>query len=370
VAIPLSDRRYKIDSSGIRKVFDLAAKLKNPCNLSIGLPDYDIPEDIKVHAIEAIRAGKNRYTQTAGIPALREKVLQRYKTQDLEFDDLIITSGTSGGLVLTFLALLNPGDQVLFADPYFVMYKALLEFIGAVPRLVDTYPDFRLRREALEAAYTPACRMIIINSPNNPTGVVYTEEELRMVAEFAEEKNLTVLTDEIYEDFSYDAPFLSPARFTNPERTVLIGGMSKNLAMTGWRLGWVAAPKHVVAALTDIQQYTFVCAPSFAQIAALEGIDYPFEAIRQDYAGRRDLITNGLRALGLNVERPGGAFYIFPEAPGLDGQAFCNKCIEHELLLVPGNVFSTRNTHFRISFAASRENLQRGLHLLAEALKP
>lgn len=364
MTIKLSDRRYKIDSSGIRKVFDLAAKLKNPCNLSIGLPDYDIPEEIKDHAIDAIRSGKNRYTQTAGLPVLREKLLQRYQERGFAMEDVMVASGTSGGLVLTFLALLNPGDEVLFTDPYFVMYKALLEFIGAVPRLIDTYPDFHLRREALEQAYTPNCKMIIMNSPNNPTGIVYSEEELRMVADFVAEKDLIMLSDEIYEDFVFDEPFISPAKFTDPARTIIIAGMSKNLAMTGWRVGWVAGPKAFISALSDIQQYTFVCSPSFAQYAALGGIDYPFENYRVDYTGRRDLIYNGLKELGLNVSRPGGAFYIFPEAPGLDGDAFVKRCIEHELLVVPGHVFSTKNTHFRISFAASREMLNRGLSLI------
>lgn len=368
MSIQLSDRRYKIDSSGIRKVFDLAAKLKNPCNLSIGLPDYDIPDEIKDHAIDAIRTGKNRYTQTAGVPALREKLLQRYKDKGFGPEDLMVSSGTSGGLVLTFLAMLNPGDEVLFTDPYFVMYKALLEFVGAVPRLIDTYPDFHLRRDALEKAYTPKCKLLIMNSPNNPTGIVYSEAELRMVADFVAEKNLVMLSDEIYEDFVFDEPFISPAKFTDPERTIIISGMSKNLAMTGWRVGWVAGPKAFISALSDIQQYTFVCSPSIAQFSALAGIDYPFEEYRVDYALRRDLIYNGLREIGLNVSKPSGAFYIFPEAPGLDGAAFVKRCIEHELLVVPGNVFSTRNSHFRISFAASREMLTRGLSIIKEVV--
>jgi aspartate aminotransferase/aminotransferase len=361
----LADRRYSIDSSGIRKVFDLAATLKNPCNLSIGLPDYDVPDPVKEAAIAAIRGGRNRYTQTGGNPALRERLRAFYTAKGITVDDLLVTSGTSGGLFLTFLALLNPGDELMFTDPYFVMYKHLARLVGGVPRMIDTYPDFRLRREALEAAWSPKCKLLIVNSPNNPTGVVYSDEELRMVAAFAEEKGLVVMSDEIYEWHCYDGDLPTVARYTDPARTIIISGLSKSVAMTGWRLGWTTGPKDFINALSDIQQYSFVCAPSPAQEAAYAGLDFSMAAICEDYRGRRDLITNGLRDLGFEVSAPGGAFYVFPKAPdGEAGSAFVRRAIEHELLVVPGNVFSERDTHFRVSFAASRENLQRGLDIM------
>lgn len=362
----LAQRRQQIDSSGIRKIFDLASKLKNPCNLSIGLPDYDVPEVVKESAIEAIRKGQNRYTLTAGLPALRERIKQLYADRGQPVEDVMIASGTSGALFLAFLALLDPGDQVMLPDPYFVMYKALPRFIGAEPVFVDTYPDFRLRREALEAAWTPRCKMLIVNSPNNPSGAVASEEELRMVAQFADEKGLVVLSDEIYEDFSYDGAAPSLGRFSDPARTIVISGLSKNVAMTGWRLGWVTGPKDFILALSDIQQYSFVCAPSVAQAASFAALDYDMSAVRADYRARRDTIYNGLRDLGYSVARPGGAFYIFPEAPNGDGEAFVRRAIEKELLIVPGKVFSERNTHFRISFASSQEQLRRGLDILGE----
>lgn len=362
----LAQRRHSIDSSGIRKIFDLAAKLDNPCNLSIGLPDYDVPEVVKEAAIEAIRGGKNRYTLTAGVPALREKIKARYAERGHPVEDAIVVSGTSGGLFLCFMALLDPGDELMFADPYFVMYKHLCRFIGAVPAFVDTYPDFRLRREALDRAWSPRCKAIVVNSPSNPAGIVYTRQELKMVAQFAEEKNLIVITDEIYEDFVYDGPFESPASYTDPERTIIISGLSKNVAMTGWRLGWVGGPKVLVQALSDIQQYSFVCAPSPAQAAAFAGMDYDMAGNRKTFGMRRDAIYKGLHDLGYEVSRPGGAFYIFPKAPNGDGDAFVQKAIENKLLIVPGSVFSERRSHFRISFAADIKMIERGIGILAD----
>lgn len=364
----LAARRFQIDASGIRKVFDLAAKLKDPCNLSIGLPDFDVPDAMKDAAIAAIRAGKNRYTQTGGTAALRATLMDHYARRGQPVEDVIVTSGTSGALFLVFMALLDPGDEVMFADPYFVMYKQIAKMIGAVPRMIDTYPDFRLRREALEAAWTPRAKMLLVNSPSNPTGVVYSEEELRMAAQFAAERDLVLVSDEIYEDYVYDAPFLSPARFGAPERTVIISGLSKNVAMTGWRLGWLAGPKVLVQALNDMQQYSFVCAPSMAQEAAPAGLAFDMSAIRDEFRARRDLIADGLAALGIETTRPGGAFYIFPKSPQGTGEEFVLRAIDKGLLIVPGNVFSDRNSHFRISFANSREQLKRGLAILGDVL--
>lgn len=365
----LAQRTSLIDSSGIRKVFDLAATLKDPCNLSIGLPDYDVPDPVKDAAIEAIRAGKNRYTLTAGLPLLRERILQLYKDRGTPMEAALIASGTSGGLFLCFLALLDPGDEIMITDPYFVMYRHLPAFIGAVPKYIDTYPDFRLRREALEAAWSPKCKMMVINSPNNPTGVVYSEEELRMAARFAEEKGLIVLTDEIYEHHCYDGQMETIAHFTDPARTIILSGLSKNVAMTGWRLGWVAAPKALINSMSDIQQYSFVCAPSMAQEAAFAGLDYEMTEIRALFKKRRDVIYNGLVERGYEVAKPGGAFYIFPKAPIESGEEFVKLAIKNSLLVVPGNVFSTRNSHFRISFAASTEQLERGLEILEGLLQ-
>lgn len=363
----LANRCSLIDSSGIRKVFNLAANMKNPCNLSIGQPDFDVPDDIKDAAIAAIRGGKNKYTLTAGIPELRKKVLDCYHGQGIAAEDVIITSGTSGGILLSFLALLNPGDEILIPDPYFVMYKHLANMIGAAPVFVDTYPDFRLTRERLESHYTPKTRVLIINSPNNPTGIVYSDEELKTAIDFARGHNLTLISDEIYEPFVYDGEFRSAGELD--PNVVILSGLSKSVAMTGWRLGWALGPKELIAAMSNFQQYTFVCAPSPVQEAALVAINRDMTRVQEDYRHRRDLIYEGLRSHGYKVRKPGGAFYIFPEAPGLDGDAFCPHAIEQELLIVPGSVFSEKNTNFRVSFAASLKDLERAIGIFGRLME-
>lgn len=354
----LSQRTRLIDSSGIRKVFALGARMKDPINLSIGQPDFDVPEPVKQAALAAIAAGRNKYTLTSGTPALRDRIKARYGGR---VEDVIITAGVSGGLLLAFLSLLDEGDEILVPDPYFVMYKHLANYIRAVPVFVDTYPDFRLRREALESRITPRTRAIIVNSPNNPTGIVYTPGELRMVAELAGRHNLAVISDEIYEAFVYDGPHASMLDFC-PDALVL-SGLSKSSAMTGWRLGWCAGPADVIAAMEQIQQYSFVCAPSMAQEAALVALDTDIAEQRKDYSKRRDVIFEGL-ARRFRVERPGGAFYIFPEAPDGDGDRLVARAIENNLLIVPGSVFSEKKTHFRVSFAAAFDDLERGIRVL------
>lgn len=363
----LAERCGRIDSSGIRKVFNLASQMKNPCNLSIGQPDFDVPDDVKTAAIAAIHAGKNKYTLTAGTNELREKLLRTYKERGVVQEDVIVTSGTSGGILLCFMATLNPGDEILIPDPYFVMYKHLANFIGAKPVFVDTYPDFHLRREALEAKLTPKTRALILNSPNNPTGTVYTEAELRMAGEFCKKHGLVLFSDEIYEPFVYDGKFRSAGEFY-PD-AIILSGLSKSAAMTGWRIGWVLGPKDLVAAMSNIQMYTFVCAPSFAQEAALVALDRDMKAVQDDYRRRRDTIYDGLRSAGLAVQKSAGAFYIFPEAPGGDGDAFVKKCIEKELLVVPGSVFSERKTNFRISFASKEDALRRGIEIIRSVVE-
>ena len=257
----ISDRADSFDSSGIRRVFDLAAKLKDPINLSIGQPDFDVPDEVKKAAIEAIEAGKNAYSPTQGIGPLREslqtKVAQQYPQHDDR--DVFVSSGTSGGLMLSMLSMINPGDEVIYLDPFFVMYPALVQMCGGIPVPVDSYPDFRLDPAKIEAAVTSRTKMILLNSPANPTGVTASAAELKQVAELAAEKNIALVSDEIYSNFHYDEEFISPATY-NPQ-TIVIDGFSKSHAMTGWRVGYVHGPAEVMAAMLKLQQYSFVCAP-------------------------------------------------------------------------------------------------------------
>jgi len=360
----IAGRMKLIDSSGIRKVFDLARNMTDPVNLSIGQPDFDVPEAVKESAVQSILAGRNGYTVTQGIPELRRRLRSHIKsTRGIEPEEVLVTSGVSGGLVLAFLALVEQGDEVVFPDPYFVMYKHLANLAGGTPKFVDTYPNFRLRREALEAAITPRTKMLLLNSPCNPTGVTYTRQELEMVAEVAREHDLLVLSDEIYDCFAYDGACTSIASLY--PKTLLMGGFSKSHAMTGWRLGYAAGPGEIIAEMTKLQQFSFVCAPSFAQYAALTALDNTdgMEEYRNAYAAKRDLIYNGLKD-NFEVQKPDGAFYIFPKTPWGTDNEFVAEAIAKNLLVIPGSVFSERNSHFRISYAASDETLKRGIDIL------
>ena len=364
----IAERMGCIDASGIRKIFALAAKMQDPINLSIGQPDFDVDEVVKSEAITQIEAGFNRYTQTWGIDELRQAASDYYENRfGVPLNNVMVTSGVSGGLFLALMATLNPGDEVLCADPYFVMYKHLTNDLGGTCVPIDTYPDFKLRPAAVEAAITERTKVLIVNSPSNPTGVTLTGDELAALAAVAKKHNLLVLSDEIYEQFHYDhAPGTMVGHYDN---IVLLNGFSKMSAMTGWRVGFAAGPEEVIQKMNTLQQYTFVCAPSFAQKAAVVALKQdPTEKI-DSYRVKRDLIY-GLLSEKMTITKPGGAFYIFPEAPGGDGEAFVKKAIENNVLIIPGSVFSERNTHFRISFAATDDTLRRGaevLNRLAEA---
>jgi aspartate aminotransferase/aminotransferase len=360
----LADRTAKFDSSGIRKVFDLAAKMSNPINLSIGQPDFAVPDAIKEAAIAAIRADKNGYSVTQGVAPLREKLQQRVDAELGHADRrVLVTSGTSGALVLAILSLVNPGDEVIVFDPYFVMYPALVGMVGGTPVYVDTYPDFRIDPARVAAAITPRTKLILLNSPANPTGAVASEAEVRALAELAAKHNVALVSDEIYREFCYDAPLVSPTRWN--DQSIVIDGFSKTYGVTGWRLGFVHGPSAIIDKLTMLQQYTFVCAPHPLQFAALAAIDVDMSQHVAAYRHRRDMVVDGLVEAGYEIAKPGGAFYVFPKAPdGTTGSEFVTRAIANELLIIPGNVFSARDTHFRISYAASEATIEKGLRVL------
>ncbi len=363
----IADRTRNFDSSGIRKMFDLAASIKNPINLSIGQPDFDIPEPIKTALVRAIEDGKNGYAPTQGIPPLRQKlqeVVQRlYGHADRE---LFVCSGTSGGLNLAITALVNPGDEVIYFDPYFVMYPALIELAGGKSVKVSLYPDFKIDIDRLEAAITPRTKMIIFNSPSNPTGVCATEAEVKAVAEIAARHGICLLSDEIYSQFQYDRPHVSPAKY-NPE-TLVIDGFSKTYAMTGLRVGYVHGPKVVIDTMLKIQQFTFVCAPQPAQWAGVTAMDFDMTPYVDRYRAKRDRMIAGLKD-HYEIVTPGGAFYLFPKLPWGTGNEFIRAAIENELMVIPGNIFSDSDTHFRISYAADDSVLDRGIEVLQKLVK-
>jgi aspartate/methionine/tyrosine aminotransferase len=358
----IAKRTLAFDSSGIRRVFELAATLKNPINLSIGQPDFDVPDPIKNACIEAIQQGKNAYSPTQGIGPLRERLQSdidhKFKHPDRK---LFVSSGTSGGLVMSMLAMVDPGDEVIVFDPYFVMYVPLIQLVGGTPVLIDTYPDFRIDLDKVRDAITPKTKMVLFNSPGNPTGVTATLEEIEGLAKLCAEKNIALISDEIYSGFHFSGPMRSPAEF-NPD-TIVIDGFSKSHAMTGWRLGYVHGPNEVIQTMIKLQQYSFVCAPTPMQWGALAAMDHDMSQYYRNYALKRDRIVEGLRGF-YEFTEPGGAFYIFPKVPSGTATEFVRRAVDHELLVIPGNIFSARDTHFRISFAASDATLDRGIEVL------
>ncbi|MBN2582500.1 MAG: aminotransferase class I/II-fold pyridoxal phosphate-dependent enzyme [Planctomycetes bacterium] len=351
-----------IDASGIRKVFDLAAKLKDPINLSIGQPDFDVPDLVKDAAIQAIRDGHNQYTQTQGTSELRERVAAELSEKfGLVDPPVLITSGVSGGLLLALMATVDPGDEVLIADPYFVMYKHLTKVIGGRPVFVDTYPDFRLTADRIRPLITERTKLLMLNSPCNPSGAVMSQQEIDDVLALAAEHDLLVLSDEIYDAFCYDGPHASACgRY---DKLILLKGFSKTYGMTGWRLGYATGPADVLQAMTMLQQYTFVCAPSMVQAGGLAAMGLSMDEEVAGFAERRDLIYNALKD-DFEVQCPRGAFYMFPKAPGGRAQEFVTEAIKNNVLIIPGNVFSEKDTHFRICYTVGRETLLRGAEIL------
>lgn len=360
----IADRMGLIDSSGIRKVFDLARTLKKPINLSIGQPDFDVPEPVKAAAIHAIETGRNKYTVTQGIEELRDAVLACEKRlSGIRHDAVLIASGVSGAMLLAFMALVNPGDKVAIPDPYFVMYKHLCRLFGGVPVYVDTYPDFRLTPERLEQAGAADAKLLMLNSPNNPTGQVIPADDLRQIAEWARRNDVFLISDEVYRFFCYDGGFASVAAYTDD--VLLLNGFSKLAAMTGWRLGYAVGPGPVIEEMTKLQQFSFVCAPSMAQYAGLAALRLDNSDRVRAYEAKRDIVYDGLKD-SFNLQKPQGAFYAFMEAPGGDGDAFCRRAIEQRVLIIPGSVFSERKTHVRLSFAADDRVLEEGVRILRE----
>jgi aspartate aminotransferase len=358
----IADRMSRIDASGIRKVFDLAAKMKDPINLSIGQPHFDTPDPIKQALYRAVAEGRNAYSQTQGIPPLLAKLQAQVDTEYGHRDrKVFVTSGTSGGLMLALSVLVNPGDEVLFFDPYFVVYKHLTTLVGGKPVLVETYPKFRIDLDKVRAAITNRTKVIVCNSPCNPTGTVLLDGELEGLARLAAEKDIALISDEIYRTFCYDRPFTSPARWN--ERTIVIDGFSKSHSMTGWRLGWAHGPEDVIQQMIKLQQFTFVCAPQPVQWAGVTACDIEFPERVAEYRLNRDFLVHELGGL-YEFAPADGAFYLFARAPWGTGSEFVAEAIKNDLLIIPGNVFSERDTHFRISYAAEHRTLERGVEVL------
>ncbi len=358
----IAQRTNYFDSSGIRRVFELAANLKDPINLSIGQPHFDVPDEIKASLIQAINEGKNGYANTQGILPLREKLLANVqKEYDHADRRLFVSSGTSGGLMLALLAMVDPGDEVIIFDPFFVMYEPLVRLAGGTPVLVDTDSNFQVDLQRFEDALSDQTKLVLLNSPSNPTGVCLEEASVKAIAEICLKKDIALISDEIYREFCFDKPFVSAAKY-NPE-TIVVDGFSKSHAMTGWRLGFVHGPSHVIDTMVKLQQYTFVCAPHPVQWAGVSALDCDISPYVEEYRMKRDRMYNGLKD-HYELIKPDGAFYVYPKLPWGTGKEFIETAIQHQLLIIPGNIFSRHDTHFRISYAATDQQIDRGLEVL------
>ena len=358
---------HKIEASGIRKIFELGRSLKDPVDLSIGQPHFDVPDSIKAAAHAAIDSGKNGYTVTQGIPDLRDSLRKQVRERLPHADrEVLVTSGTSGALMLALCASVNPGDEVILFDPYFVAYPHLVTLAGGVARYVETYPDFAIDIDRLKSVLTPRTKVIFFSSPANPTGAVVPRETLKDLAKLAEERRVLLISDEIYRAFHHDSPPHSAAEF-NPD-VLVVDGFGKAYGMTGWRLGFAHGPKRLLDEMAKLQQFTFVCAPSIVQHAGVAALAFDTTAFAGEYRRKRDLVMHGL-AVNYEVVKPRGAFYVFPKTPWGTGTEFVTKAIESHLLMIPGNAFSKRDTHFRLSFAAKDETLQRGIDILSKLAK-
>ncbi|MFO0860671.1 MAG: aminotransferase class I/II-fold pyridoxal phosphate-dependent enzyme [Phycisphaerales bacterium] len=387
----LSRRTLAMSGSGIRRAFELGAKLKDPINLSIGQPDFPVARAVKDAAIHAINADKNGYSLSRGIPELTARIALKlhndfgWHFQNSE-SDIIVTPGTSGALVLAAMATLNPGDEIVIPDPYFVLYPAMASLTDAKAVYCDTYPDCKLTAERVERCITPRTKMVVLNSPGNPGGVVNTIDECRNLLDLCRRKNILLLSDEIYDEFTYtDArtqkaakpendPALkcpSPARFPGAEETVLlVRGFGKTYGNTGWRLGYAAGPKKLIEQMIKLQQFSFVCAPTPLQWGAIAALDVDATLQMQEYQKRRDMVVNALSPV-TGLKAPGGAFYAFPKIPeklGMTGLQFLEAAIERNLILVNGGTFSQRDTHFRLSYAVPEHKLRAGLDVLVSLL--
>jgi aminotransferase len=372
----VSKKVAKTPPSGIRKFFDIAATMDNVISLGIGEPDFVTPEPILQAGVDSLHRGETQYTSNSGTVELRQALsrhLNKHYTVDYDVEsEILVTVGVSEALYLAMTAVLDPGDEVIIPEPCFVAYAPEVIFAGGVPVTVPTYvkDDFQVTAETIEKAITPKTKALLLGYPNNPTGAVMTRDVMVEVTALAEEHDLLVISDEIYDRLVYGVEHVCvPALPGMRDRTILLGGFSKDYAMTGWRIGYACANPDLLAAMRKVHQYTIMSAPTTAQAAALvalEAGDQYVEEMRQEYDRRRRLIVDGFNSLGLDCFEPRGAFYAFPSiaASGMSSDKFAWTLLEEqEVALVPGDAFGASGAGFvRASYATAYEDIEEALN--------
>lgn len=379
----LSERVQKLAPSGIRAFFDLVLGMKDVISLGVGEPDFVTPWHIREKAIYSLEQGYTSYTSNKGMPELRKKIAeyvqQRYSVSYDYNEEILITVGVSEGLDLAMRAILNPGDKVIIPQPCYVSYGPVVDLAGGIPVFIDTNEStgFKMTPEQIERAWDPRVKAMMINYPSNPTGASYTKSELEAIARFARQKNILILSDEVYDELTYDYDHVPLVTLEGMKDLVLyFNGFSKSYAMTGFRIGWVAGPAEVIAGMTKIHQYTMLCASITGQIAAQEALKNGAKevaAMKREYNQRRRFIVDAFNSMGLPCYNPQGAFYVFPSIKSLNipSMDFAKNLLsEQKVALVPGIAFGKAyDSYIRISYASSYESLKEAVVRIKRYLK-
>ncbi len=368
--------------SGIRKFFDLLDSMQDVVGLTVGQPDFVTPWHIREAAVESLQAGKTYYTSNAGIPELRREIgkyLDRRFDLKYSAEEILVTVGGSEAIDLAIRACVTPGDEVIIPTPCFVCYEPIVRMVGGVPVILETrYEDkFKVNPEMLKKAITPRTKMIVLAYPNNPTGAIMTHEELCDIAELVRDTDIVILSDEIYAELTFGRRHTSIASLPEMrERTIIASGFSKAYAMTGWRMGYIAAPREIFSQILKIHQYCIMCAPTTSQFAAIEAVkngDEDIERMKEEYDRRRKYLLSNFRDMGIECFEPEGAFYAYPYIGkfGLKSEEFCERLLnEFRCAIVPGTAFGDDGEGFaRISYAYSIKHIDTALERIEAFVK-
>ena len=379
----LSSKVTSIKPSGIRKFFDILDEMDDVISLTVGQPDFDTPWHIREAGIYSLEDGRTYYTSNSGLLEFRREVCnyleRRFGLSYVPENEVLCTVGGSEAIDLAMRAILEPGDEVIVVEPSFVCYGPLASLAGGVPVVVNTElkDKFKLTPEKLLSAITDKTKMLVLPYPSNPTGGIMTKEELEKIADIVRERNIIVLSDEIYAELTYGKKHISFASLPGmKERTILVSGLSKAYAMTGWRLGYACAPKEIMQQMVKLHQYAIMCAPTTSQYAGIEALrngDDDIEYMKDSYDQRRRLIHSELKRMGLDSFEPEGAFYIFPNIGkfGMSSEEFCEKLLySKHVAIVPGTAFGESGEGFaRISYAYSVEHIKKALERIQQFIE-